>query len=224
MNPVKFYTAQSWRVTSPYGYRIHPITGAKQSFHNGVDFGDKPHGHPIQTPYPGTVIAAQFYESRGNTVVIKLGWGSKCHQLCQHLSAFNVKVGDKVNPGDVIGFNGDTGNSFGAHLHYELRWAGNPWGDVWGDPAIFILEDDEMEERALVLNDPADYPAAKPLADKFLAGIYSREVAEKRQVAREIIICGGGRGAIRGEKFIDLSGADRWYTSGNIGDYYRRIK
>ncbi len=220
VNPVKFYTVQGWRVTSPFGWRIHPISGMR-SHHNGIDFGDKPHGHPVQTPYPGVVIAAQFYASRGNTVVLKIA--PDVHQLCQHLSAFKCKAGDKVDAGDVIGLNGSTGDSTGAHLHYELRTAGNPWGTVWGDPAKFELEVLELK-IAIVANSEADVPAIWPLAKKLKARIYVRGATD--HMNENTVIVAGGEGKCYekpGVKVICLSGNDRWLTAGNVGEYYRGL-
>jgi len=226
VNPVEFYQKRGWCITSPFGYRIHPITGLK-SHHNGIDFGGKPHGHPIETPYPGIVTSAQFYASRGNTVVIRLGWGSKCQQLCQHLSAFKVRVGDKVNPGDVIGLNGDSGDSKGAHLHYELRWAGSPWGEVWGDPATFILEEeDEMLGNVIIINTDSDAPAANRMLAKLPGhgSIMPRDATDelKNKGAKVVYILGGGPSKLpldKAEKVVDLTGLTYFHTMQNSGRY-----
>lgn len=218
MNPVKFYTAQGWRVTSPFGWRTYPAS----SHHNGIDFGDKPYGHPIQTPYPGTVIAAQFYASRGNTVVLKIA--PNVHQLCQHLSAFRCKAGDKVAAGAVIGLNGDTGNSFGAHLHYELRTAGSPWGEVWGDPAKFELEVFDLKV-AIVVNTLADVLTVEPLAKRLDAPIFLRG-ATGQMNAEKVIVAGGDADTYKvpGVRVVNLSGSDRWQTANLVGEYYRELK
>ncbi len=221
MNPVKFYQAEGWRVTSPFGPRIHPITGAVGSHHNGIDFGDKPSGYPVRTPYPGTVVAAQFYASRGNTVVLKIA--PNVHQLCQHLQGFSCKVGDKLAAGDVVGLNGSTGDSTGAHLHYELRTAGSPWGQVWGDPAKFEMEAFEMK-TAIVVNTLADVLTVEPLAKRLDAPIFLRDATGQLN-AETVIVAGGDAEPFRasGVKVINLSGKDRWMTAGNVGEYYRGL-
>lgn len=220
MNPVKFYQAEGWRVTSPYGWRKHPLTGA-QSHHNGIDFGDKPSGYPIRTPYPGTVVAAQFYASRGNTVVLKIA--PNVHQLAQHLSSTAVAPGDTVDAGEVIGLNGSTGDSTGAHLHYELRTAGNPWGTVWGDPAKFEQEVFELK-IAIVANSEADIPAVWPLARKLKAPIFVRGATEQMNATTVIVAGGEGKCYEKpGVKVICLSGDDRWLTASSIGEYYRGL-
>lgn len=220
MNPVKFYQAEGWRVTSPYGWRKHPLTGA-QSHHNGIDFGDRPSGYPVKTPYPGTVIAAQFYASRGNTVVLKIA--PNVHQLAQHLQSFSCKAGDKLAAGDVMGTNGSTGDSTGAHLHYELRTAGSPWGTVWGDPAKFELEVFELK-IAIVVNDLVDVLAVEPLAKRLDAPIFLRGACG--QLNAETVIVAGGDGKLferPGVQVVNLSGKDRWLTASNVGEYYRSL-
>ncbi len=78
----------------------------------------------------------------------------------------------------------------------------------------------EMEEKAIVLNSIADFSAAEPLATKLDVGIFLRKTAEKRIVAKQILIIGGGKGNIKGNSFIDLSGSNRWETAKNVGEYY----
>ena len=221
VNPVRFYQAQGWRVTSPFGWRKHPITGAMKH-HNGVDFGDKPAGYPVKTPFPGLVTAAQYYPSRGNTVVVKIERPQGAvKQLFQHLQAFRCSPGSRVEAGDVIGLNGSTGDSTGAHLHYELRHDGDPWGAVWGDPAKFEMEVAELKV-AIVVNTLADVLSVEPLAKKLDAPIFLREACG--QLSAETVIVVGGDAKIfekPGVTVINLSGADRWFTSDNVGKFYR---
>jgi murein DD-endopeptidase MepM/ murein hydrolase activator NlpD len=158
MNIREFYTSQGWKVTSPYGERVHPITGEK-SFHYGIDFGGKPRGAPVTTPYGGEVVGAQFIASRGNTVVIRIAKGIL--QLIQHLDSMSVKVGQRVQAWDIIGTNGSTGDTTGPHIHYELRQdiptlSGNPIGRyVWGNPDNYKVPIQPKE-------DPAPEPTPQP--------------------------------------------------------------
>lgn len=116
-------------VTSPYGWRIHPILGYEK-FHTGVDFGAD-YGTPIYAAQAGTVMWADWYGGYGNTIVIDHGNGIAT--LYAHLQSFYVQAGDRVEKGQVIGEVGSTGFSTGPHLHFELRVQGEPI-----DPAPYL--------------------------------------------------------------------------------------
>ncbi|WP_324649739.1 peptidoglycan DD-metalloendopeptidase family protein [Georgenia sp. H159] len=110
-------------VTSPYGYRIHPIAGYRW-WHAGVDVRSAC-GDPQYAGASGTVkatVPAPGNASHGNQVIIDHGviGGSGYITVTNHLSRFNVSVGQWVNKGDVIGFTGQTGNVTGCHVHYEV--------------------------------------------------------------------------------------------------------
>ena len=137
MGVVKYYTDQGARVSSPFGMRKHPVTGA-WTMHNGIDFAGIGQGNPIRTPYAGRITAIGSYGGRGNTVVVKSAVTGLL-LIFQHLHAFRVKRGDTVKRGDVVGTCGMTGLATGPHLHFEIRYdngtaLGSP---VWGDPAIY---------------------------------------------------------------------------------------
>lgn len=104
-------------VTSPYGWRIHPVHGDER-FHTGIDFGAA-YGSPVISADGGIVIFADVRGGYGNTVMIDHGNGFVT--LYGHLSAFSVKENDTVAQGDEIGLIGSTGVSTGAHLHFEIR-------------------------------------------------------------------------------------------------------
>lgn len=105
------------RIASGYGYRIDPFTKARK-FHYGMDF-TAPRGTPIYATGDGKVIRADNRASGyGNHVVIDHGYGYK--SLYGHMYKFNVKVGQRVQRGEVIGFVGNTGRSSGPHVHYEV--------------------------------------------------------------------------------------------------------
>lgn len=108
-------------ITSPYGYRIHPIFGYKK-MHTGIDIGAKK-GADIIAAASGTVIMAQYYGGYGNCIIIDHGGGMST--LYAHMSAYVAKNGDVVSAGDVIGKVGSTGNSTGPHLHFEVRVNGS---------------------------------------------------------------------------------------------------
>ncbi|MBO1299552.1 MULTISPECIES: lysozyme family protein [unclassified Enterococcus] len=102
------------QITSWFGTRV---LGGVQEFHRGIDFGH-PQGTPIKAIADGVVIASEYHYSWGNYVRIEHANGY-C-SLYAHNVSNNVKVGDQVKQGDIIGHVGNTGNSFGAHLHLEI--------------------------------------------------------------------------------------------------------
>ena len=109
-------------VTSPFGYRIHPILGYRR-MHTGVDFG-VPYGAPIRAADSGTVISATWMGGYGNVTIINHGGGLST--LYAHQSRFAAGSGASVGRGQVIGYVGSTGLSTGPHLHFEVRRNGIP--------------------------------------------------------------------------------------------------
>ncbi len=109
------------RFSPVYGMRMNPVLG-KWMPHRGLDFMGA-RGIPIYATGDGTITLAQMtYGGFGNLVVIDHGYGYK--SLYAHLNnvqPFNVKKGDKVKRGQVIGYMGSTGRSAGLHLHYEVH-------------------------------------------------------------------------------------------------------
>lgn len=104
-------------ITSPFGNRVHPITGTVR-LHKGVDFGAAA-GTPIRAAGAGTVILAEWFGGFGNAVVIDHGGGLTT--LYAHQSGLNVSRGQAVATGDTVGWVGSTGFSTGPHLHFETR-------------------------------------------------------------------------------------------------------
>jgi len=108
------------RFSPIYGMRLNPVLG-KWMPHKGLDFMGK-RGIPIYATGDGVVkLARMTYGGFGNLIVIDHGYGYQSRYA--HLSRihpFNVKVGDQVKRGQVIGYMGTTGRSAGVHLHYEV--------------------------------------------------------------------------------------------------------
>ena len=105
------------RMASGYGYRIDPFT-KKRRFHYGRDFTAKK-GTPIYATGNGRIKRADNRSSGyGNHIRIDHGFGYV--SLYAHLSKFNVRRGQKVKRGDIIGYVGNSGRSVGPHLHYEI--------------------------------------------------------------------------------------------------------
>lgn len=103
-------------ITSPYGYRIHPITGVRK-LHTGVDIG-APKGAEIVAAKSGTIVKSYMSNSYGNYTVIDHGGGVMTAYA--HQSKRLVSVGEHVSAGQEIGLVGSTGNSTGNHLHFEV--------------------------------------------------------------------------------------------------------
>jgi murein DD-endopeptidase MepM/ murein hydrolase activator NlpD len=109
-------------ITSPFGWRIHPIFGTRE-FHTGIDIG-APYGATVSAADAGTVDFAGTMSGYGNVVVIDHGGGLAT--LYGHLSAYRVSVGQSVARGAPIANVGCTGWCTGAHLHFEVRLSGQP--------------------------------------------------------------------------------------------------
>ncbi len=121
------------RTASGFGWRIHPIYKISK-FHYGMDF-TAPAGTDVYATGNGTVksvITSQ--RGYGKHIIIDHGYGYT--SMYAHLSGFNVRVGQKVQRGDVIGFVGNTGTSVANHLHYEIKLNG-----VNVDPVNYYFED-----------------------------------------------------------------------------------
>lgn len=110
------------RISSPFGYRIHPVLGTKK-LHTGIDI-PAPTGTPAVAVDSGTVIYSGVQGSYGNTVMIRHDNGLV--SLYAHNSALVVKVGDRVKKGQVVTKIGSTGRSTGPHVHFEIRVNGTP--------------------------------------------------------------------------------------------------
>jgi murein DD-endopeptidase MepM/ murein hydrolase activator NlpD len=129
------------RTASGWGWRIDPIYKTRR-FHEGLDFS-APTGTEIYSTGDGVVQSVRTSAiGYGKNVVIDHGFGYTT--LYAHMHEFNVKVGQKVHRGDVIGYVGDTGKSTAPHLHYEVRIR-----DRAVDPAHYFFQDltsDQYEE------------------------------------------------------------------------------
>jgi len=106
----------SGKVTSEFGWRIHPISG-KEKFHRGVDIG-MPSGTPVMSCSEGVVVTSTCTDVEGNYVVVEDEAGYRCCYM--HLSQRNVSVGDIVTYDTLIGEVGSTGYSTGPHLHLQI--------------------------------------------------------------------------------------------------------
>jgi murein DD-endopeptidase MepM/ murein hydrolase activator NlpD len=119
-------TPKGWpvdgRITSSFGRREHPRSGEAQ-FHSGVDIAADP-GRPVRATADGIVSFSDWSGGSGNLVALEHGFGFSTYYA--HNKMLNVKVGQKVKRGDIIGYIGSTGNSTGPHVHYEVWREGKP--------------------------------------------------------------------------------------------------
>ena len=110
------------RITSPFGYRRHPLWGGV-SLHTGIDIA-APYGKPISCADSGEVIYSGWWDGYGKAVVIDHGRGYTT--VYGHMSRIYAQVGQTVTKGESIGLVGSTGFSTGPHLHFEIRVNGRP--------------------------------------------------------------------------------------------------
>lgn len=108
-------------ISSAFGMRYHPILGYNK-MHTGVDLA-APTGTPILSPFDGVVSFSGVMDGYGNTIVLKNG---NMEVYFGHCSQLLVKVNQQVHIGDVIAKVGNTGQSTGPHLHFEVRVNGKP--------------------------------------------------------------------------------------------------
>jgi len=117
------------RLSSPFGLRRF-FNGEERNPHSGLDFA-VPAGTPVRAPADGVVTIVDDYFFNGKTVFIDHGQGLVT-MYC-HLSAYDVKVGQKIRRGEILGRVGSTGRATGPHLHWNVSL-----NDHRVDPAIFI--------------------------------------------------------------------------------------
>ena len=105
------------RKTSGFGMRVHPILHTQRA-HKGVDYS-APAGTPVISVSDGVVLESGFQGGFGNTVIIK--HNARQSTVYAHLSKINVRKGQSIKQGDLVGAVGSTGLATGPHLHFEFR-------------------------------------------------------------------------------------------------------
>ncbi len=122
------------RISDSWGLRVHPISNEIE-FHYGLDIANNP-GTAIYATADGTAITTDYETTYGKRIVIDHGHGY--HTLYAHLYSYQVREGDHVTKGQIIGLMGSSGLSTGPHLHYEVR---NSEGKV--NPTAYLNRIDE---------------------------------------------------------------------------------
>jgi murein DD-endopeptidase MepM/ murein hydrolase activator NlpD len=176
--PIDGKFGKAWKVTSPFGWRIHPIDKVKRH-HNGADiWGSNPKIY-IEAFHDGTVIAAGTSKLRlSNGALGGVGWyvdirskinGTWYVHRYAHMveNSLKVKKGQKVEAGTILGIMGNTGASAGRHLHFEInkgrvwRWTSDGSGFV--NPLEFVKN--TIEAYKLKESIPQATPEDAPVAE-----------------------------------------------------------
>ncbi|WP_019037887.1 M23 family metallopeptidase [Psychroflexus tropicus] len=140
------------RMASGYGIRMHPILKYRK-MHNGMDFS-APTSTEVFATGNATVKKARRTSGFGNLIVLDHGFGYETYYA--HLNEFNVRRGQKVKRGEIIGYVGNTGLSTAPHLHYEVHKNGkvvNPinfyHGDLTAEEYDIMLNQSTLENQSL---------------------------------------------------------------------------
>lgn len=115
------WPVKGW-ITSGFGKRASPLSG-EPGYHYGVDIANEI-GSPIRVTADGIVTYSGWESGYGRVVVVEHGYGYSTRY--GHCSRIEVKVGQPIKRGDVVGYMGSTGRSTGSHCHYEVRIHGVP--------------------------------------------------------------------------------------------------
>ena len=127
--PVDGKPGKAWKVTSPFGWRMHPIKKVKKH-HNGVDIWQGGATTYLEACFDGKVIAVRPNDdpnSAGHSIIVQSTvMGKKITWTYFHMvkGSIKVKKGQKIQAGDIVGKMGETGFATGKHLHWEI-WAGH---------------------------------------------------------------------------------------------------
>lgn len=137
------YVVKKPKITSPYGYRIHPIT-KKKTFHNGLDLVSKEKNKNLYAIDDGYVQKVVSNQSKSKTGFGNYIWVRypryNLSLLFAHCSKINLKKGDKVKKGMIVAIMGSTGRSTGVHLHLGMTKIGS---DTWLNPEKYSMLDDK---------------------------------------------------------------------------------
>lgn len=173
--PLDGVAGKAWKITSKFGWRVHPISKVKKH-HNGVDIWKGGEPTYLEACFDGKVIAVSENtdkNSAGNKIVVQSTiMGKKITWTYFHMvhKSIQVKKGQKITAGTVVGKMGATGFATGKHLHWEI-WAGhrsaqpniNGGGKSFYDPIAFTKAaiDWEKVHADAPLETPVDAPVTE---------------------------------------------------------------
>lgn len=172
-------------INDGFGWRIHPIKKEK-TWHNGVDYTTST-GVPITTNVPMTVENATVQNGYGNIVTLRDDSGNT--YKFAHLDKMEVKKGETIPPGTLIGTVGNTGGSTGSHLHFEAANAAgktidpntiNPaTGKLWSDVAGF--KPGQTLNESIKDSDSDKTKFSRPRTDPRILAEQNRQAAEEKK-------------------------------------------
>lgn len=143
-------------VSSPYGWRISPITGQREH-HNGKDMVGRQSKRQRMVGKSGTCVLAQYDRWRGYNVVIRLEDDPRgeVRLRYQHQQALMLKVGSRVTLGQVVGIEGSSGDSTGSHCHFEVTVNGqavdpSPWDGLPNKAGLYKSTNPTKEETTML--------------------------------------------------------------------------
>lgn len=168
-------------VTSPFGWRVHPITG-QYKFHSGVDLGYA-YGDDVLAMMSGKVVYCYWWGGYGNCVILAHPNGD--HTLYGHMARIDVGYGQDVVRGQSLGKVGSTGMSTGPHLHLEWWHNGS-----YMDPMAFFNANEVQNIEFLKAADPmsvlVNQPTAKEPALPASQGDLNVQESQKEQAIRQL--------------------------------------
>ena len=123
--------SNTYRVSSEFGKRVHPVTGKVDSYHKGIDLAAAK-GTPIFATRDGVVLTTD-YQAGGAGYYVRLGHDGGYTSIYMHMTHYIVKTGEYVQAGQIIGYVGSTGGSTGPHLHFGISYNG-----TYVNPANYI--------------------------------------------------------------------------------------
>lgn len=124
-------------ITSAFGFRLHPIYNNIR-FHSGIDFAASA-GTQVHSTGEGVVVFSGYDKGYGQKITINHGYGFKT--IYAHLSKSLVRQGERVSRGEIIGLSGNTGDSTGPHLHYEVQK-----NNITVNPTAYFLDDNNPDK------------------------------------------------------------------------------
>ena len=174
-----FPTPEHARLSSHFGAR-------RRRWHYGVDLA-QPTGEPIYAAFDGIVRISKFNKSYGNLIVIRHFNGLETYYA--HLSQRDVNPGDTVRAGTVIGLCGNTGRSYGSHLHFEIRYMGKAMNPEYVVDCVnhklhsdeIILNPKFFEKKGSSRNSPSPGDIARINLNAGTAANNSSTIADNQQ-------------------------------------------